>query len=814
MNPTETGAMVERLLDPLLLLSSDGSIYYANPAAQRLLNLNGERLGEHQFVDCLRPDEVRTFNNQFNRTAGGAQRSTTLALHILTADGVNRVYDTTISEYFDPESPAAAMLLLHDVTVRHSTESALRENVRLAQSFQDNAAAGIYRSNVEGKFLYANRAMARLLDVDSPEELLSEHQSTEYYFDPEDRERMLSLARSQDKIDGMELRLKTALGRVIWVRLTSKTIRNKFGRVEFIEGFVVDVTEQKLAEAALRVSRARFAGILEIAQEAIISVNENHEIIIFNKGAEKMFGYTADEVMGQSFEFLTPPRYRAVYERSVEQLVREAHTKHVLSVRRPIGALHKNGRQFPVKASISILNIEGETIYTTVLRDLTELERTITQKQMFEDLVQNMIVGSFVYRLVDPQDSSSLMFLSANKFAGRILNLNPEEIIGKNILEVFPNLKDSDMLEIFASVVRQQKIVEIGEVTYEDDRIGYAMYFVRAFPLPGRCVGVAFEDITERKLLEGSLAQSQKMESIGQLASGVAHEINTPIQYISDNLAFLQAGFNDLLQYTQELTELLCAGQTADSAVEEVKQLKQSTDLEFNMQEIPTAIEQSMEGAQRVSRIVGALKEFAHPGGREKTFVDVNRAICSTISVTQNEWKYVAELETDLDESLPTVPVIADEFNLAVMNIIVNAAHAIEDAQQGAADGKGRIRVRSRLVGATVEVRIKDSGTGIAPRNRDKVFDPFFTTKEVGKGTGQGLSLAYKSIVEHHGGQLTFETELGRGTEFIITLPLERSTGPAAQDAAEFRKSSALPEASLAAEAELEPHAAEEARAL
>ncbi len=782
MNPAETGAIVERLNDPLLLLDGDGNIHYANPAAQRLLSLNGDDLAAAQFVDCLHPDDVRVFNSQFGRTAGGAQRSTTVVLHILTSDGVNRVYDATISEYFDHDSSAAVMVLLHDVTVRHSTESALRENVRLAQSFQDNAAAGVYRSNVEGKFLYANREMARLLDVDSPEELLSEHQSTEYYFDPKDRVRMLHLARSQDKIDGMELRLKTAKGRLIWVRLTSKTIRNKFGRVEFIEGFVVDVTEQKLTESALRVSRARFAGILEIAQEAIISVNDKHEIIIFNKGAERMFGYAADQVLGRTFEFLTPPRYRGVYDRYVDQLVRAGHSSHVLSVRRPIGALHKNGRQFPVKASISVLTIEGETIYTTVLRDLTEMERTVTQKQMFEDLVQNMIVGSFVYRLVDARDSSSLMFLSANKFAGRILNLNPDEIIGKNILEVFPNLKDSIMLETFASVVRQQQTVELGEVAYEDDRIGYAMYFVRAFPLPGRCVGVAFEDITERKLLEGSLAQSQKMESIGQLASGVAHEINTPIQYISDNLAFLQSGFNDLLRYTDELGELLNKVSGSDGDSEEVKELKKATDLNFNMLEIPTAIEQSMEGAQRVSRIVGALKEFAHPGGREKTFIDVNRAIASTISVTQNEWKYVAELETDLDESLPTVPVIADEFNLAVMNIIINAAHAIEEAQQGRADSTGSIRISSRLVGSSVEVRIADNGTGIPPRNRDKIFDPFFTTKEVGKGTGQGLSLAYKSIVEHHGGQLTFETELGRGTEFIITLPLERSTGPAQQD--------------------------------
>ncbi len=197
---------------------------------------------------------------------------------------------------------------------------------------------------------------------------------------------------------------------------------------------------------------------------------------------------------------------------------------------------------------------------------------------------------------------------------------------------------------------------------------------------------------------------------------------------------------------------------------------------------MPTALRQSLEGVDRVATIVRAMKEFSHPGTLQKQEVNINHGIRNTITVSRNEWKYVAEIETDLDETLPAVPCLPGELNQVILNLIVNAAHAIRDRTGG--DGtKGTIRVTTRRADDWVEIRVTDDGAGIPAAIRDRVFEPFFTTKEVGKGTGQGLTIAHAVITKKHGGTLTFETEEGRGTTFIIRLPLDPERGQAGGEA-------------------------------
>ena len=288
------------------------------------------------------------------------------------------------------------------------------------------------------------------------------------------------------------------------------------------------------------------------------------------------------------------------------------------------------------------------------------------------------------------------------------------------------------------------------------------------------CIMCSCTDITKRKLLENQLAQAQKLEAIGQLAAGIAHEINTPTQYVGDNTRFLKESFGELsgllAQYGQ-LLEATEAGAVSSEVVAEVKDAVEEVDVDYLMEEIPEAIEQSLEGIGRVSEIVQAMREFSHPGGEEKSAIDLNRAIESTITVARNEWKYVADMETDLDDALPLVWCLPGELNQVILNLLLNATHAIGDVVGDGSGGKGLIRVSTRVDGEWVEIRIGDSGTGISEDARDRVFDPFFTTKEVGKGTGQGLAIAHNVVVEKHGGMISFETEMGRGTTFILKLP-------------------------------------------
>lgn len=293
----------------------------------------------------------------------------------------------------------------------------------------------------------------------------------------------------------------------------------------------------------------------------------------------------------------------------------------------------------------------------------------------------------------------------------------------------------------------------------------------------GQVVGVIadFREITEQRILQSQLLQAQKLEAIGQLAAGIAHEINTPIQYVGDNTVFLRDSFSELLGVLQKYAEAFEAGKRqtlSEDLAKEVDLLVEEADLEFLREEIPKAIEQSLEGVERVANIVRAMKEFSHPGEDERTAIDINHAIETTITVARNEWKYVAEMQTDLDSELPAVPCFPGELNQVILNLLVNAAHAIETVVGDGSQSKGTITVSTRGNGDWVEVRVADTGAGIPEEVQTRIFDPFFTTKEVGKGTGQGLSVAYSVIAEKHGGTIAFETEIGKGTTFIIRLPM------------------------------------------
>jgi len=291
--------------------------------------------------------------------------------------------------------------------------------------------------------------------------------------------------------------------------------------------------------------------------------------------------------------------------------------------------------------------------------------------------------------------------------------------------------------------------------------------------------------MAERKLMEGQLVQAQKLESIGQLAAGIAHEVNTPIQYIGDNCLFLKTSFVEMRALVDQHLELLDFVKKANLNAELAARMENNLahlDTAFLIEEIPKAIDQSLEGVERVSQIVKAMKEFAHPGSGEKAPVNLNHAIRNTLMVCRNEVKHSANVITDLEPGLPLVHCLLGEFNQVILNLVVNAAHAMQGARK---DGSlGTIKVSTRADGEFVEIRVQDNGTGIPAGIRDKIFDPFFTTKEVGKGSGQGLAIARNAIVKKHGGTLTFETEEGVGTTFIVRMPILARTGSESKDLA------------------------------
>jgi two-component system, NtrC family, sensor kinase len=286
-------------------------------------------------------------------------------------------------------------------------------------------------------------------------------------------------------------------------------------------------------------------------------------------------------------------------------------------------------------------------------------------------------------------------------------------------------------------------------------------------------------DMTERARQERELRQAQKLEAIGRLAAGIAHEINTPMQYVSDNTIFLKDSMNSLLKYA-EMFELLMsqvqAGEVDRETLAGAIEIAREIEVGYLIREIPQALDQTLEGIGRVTKIVRAMKEFSHPGSDEKTLIDLNKAIESTITVARNEWKLVADVRTDLDLQLPPLYCFPGDINQVILNLVTNAAHSIADVVRNQPDVKGLIIVSTRLAGDKVELRVSDTGAGIPEAIRDRVFEPFFTTKEIGKGTGQGLAQVHAAIVGRHGGSITFEANGDRGTTFVILLPLQPST--------------------------------------
>ena len=280
-----------------------------------------------------------------------------------------------------------------------------------------------------------------------------------------------------------------------------------------------------------------------------------------------------------------------------------------------------------------------------------------------------------------------------------------------------------------------------------------------------------FLDVSVRRQLEADLRAAQKLESIGRLASGVAHEINTPIQFVNDSVHFVRDSFDSLRNVLAKFGALLDASPAdAPALALAARAAYEDADTDYILDNAPQALESSVEGLQRIATIVKALKEFSHPDRKQKALADLNANIRSTLAIAANEYKHIADVTTSFGE-VPAVLCHAGEINQVLLNLVVNAAHAITD-KVGKNGERGTIEVRSYRQGDDVIVSVKDSGGGIPVDIQEQIFDPFFTTKEVGRGTGQGLAIARAIVVEKHGGDLTFETVPREGTEFFLRLPI------------------------------------------
>ncbi|MGA2348974.1 MAG: PAS domain S-box protein [Terracidiphilus sp.] len=656
--------------------------------------------------------------------------------------------------------------------------SMLDDERRMLRALIDNIPDFMYVKDLKSRFVVANAHLAHAVGAETPEELTGR---TDYDFFPREMANGFfadeqNLFRSGQPIYNREETALDSAGNEIHILTTKVPLCNSQGQVIGIAGVGHDITERKKMENALREAEQKFRGIFDQAIVGVFQSSPEGRLLIVNPSLASAFGYDSPEEMIHSVADLNQQFYTDP-ERRKEFMFIMASFGSVQNFE--CEATRKDGSKMWITMSARAILQDGVVVrYEGMGEDISERKKIendlFEAERKYRGIFDNAIIGIF-------QSTPDGRVLSVNQAMARIYGYDsPEELITSVTDIAHHSYVDPKQREEFK--LRMAKNGCVQNFEYEsvrkDGSKSWIVISAVAIQENGEVIRYEgmMQDVSERNQLREQLLQAQKLESVGQLAAGIAHEINTPTQYIGDNVRFLKDAFQDMKSLLVNYERLLLAAKSNNLSAEVVKEVEaalKTTDAGYLLEEIPKAIDQTLEGVIRVATLVSAMKEFSHPDTKEKTLLDLNRSINSTITVARNEWKYVAEMETDFDPSLPMVSCLPGEFNQVILNLIVNAAHAIADVIKMGGSGKGKIKVETRNYRAWAEIRIQDTGSGIPDKIRARIFDPFFTTKEIGKGTGQGLAIARSVVVGKHGGTIHFESEEGKGTTFIIRLPYD-----------------------------------------
>ncbi len=552
-----------------------------------------------------------------------------------------------------------------------------------------------------------------------------------------------------------------------WIRLTHQ------GRGEWLV-IGSDITEKKRAENELRAKTAFLEAQIQATIDGILVVDEKARVVWHNQRFLEIFTVPPSLWHTRSDRLLL----QHVLEKIVDADRFLSRVKYLYSHRHEVSQEEIQLRNGTVldRYSSPVFGKDGHyygRIWT--FRDITERKRIEASLRQLSVAVEQSPVCVVITDL-----NGNITYV--NRRFTEVTGYAPHEVLGRNprllksghtTAEEYGRLWSAIQRgEQWRGELRNKK--KNGELYWESAAIS---------PIRNSAGEISHylavkEDITEQKLAESHARQAQKLEAIGQLAAGIAHEINTPIQFIGDNARFIKEAWSSL----DALISLLAAvpdSSLGPDLLARIQAKLKECDYDYLRAEVPRALDQSLEGIGRVAKIVQAMKEFSHPGTDEKQPADINKAILTTLTVSRNEWKYVAEVETVLQPDMQMVPCHIGELNQVLLNLLINSSHAIADQVGASPEKKGKITVRTTQDQHCTTITIQDTGGGIPPAIQSRVFDPFFTTKGVGRWTGQGLSLAHNSIVKKHGGKIWFESEAGKGTTFFIQLPMK---GPDASE--------------------------------
>jgi PAS domain S-box-containing protein len=540
------------------------------------------------------------------------------------------------------------------------------------------------------------------------------------------------------------------------------------------------------AKQALLESEEKFRSASAAAQDAMIMVDSRGCISFWNAAAEKIFGYTSDEVIGQALHsLLAPSRYREAYSAAFARFEISGRGD-AIGKTLELSALRKDGEEFPIEISLSSVQQGGKWTGIGIVRDITERKRVATKLALFRTLVDN---SNDAIEVIDP---ATLRFLDVNETECRELGYSREELLSMTVRDIDPMAVQAADPKVLGQLHNTGSAVFEGIHRRKDGSCFPVEVSVRLVELDKPYFLAVARNITERKEAENQvretlddlgranrelkevneqlvrtqaqLVQSEKMASIGQLAAGVAHEINNPVGFIHSNFGALEEYFSAIATVLREYEQ--AESELSEQAREQIKRAKEQSDFAYAIEDIGATLKESRDGLMRLKKIVQDLKDFAHMDRQDVwTHEDLHNGLESTLNVVWNELKYKCVVEKHYG-NLPQVECIISQINQVFMNLLVNAAQAI--------DKQGVITLRSGTEGEQVWFEVADTGKGIEPEHMSRIFDPFFTTKPVGKGTGLGLSISF-GIIQKHQGRIEVHSGVGSGTTFRIWLPIAQS---------------------------------------
>jgi PAS domain S-box-containing protein len=764
----------ESVTAPVIFVDSSGSIEDLNSAAARLVKADA-RPGQEYYAAESENMSGRLFGRQVAevfpwlaelvRIGLGADDSPTERGVTFSGPLEERHFRAVFSMQPDVSATNAvfSLILYEETEERQTRELVTRAKEELERTF-DTISDLVFLVDDNWTILRANKALADQLGV-LPRDLIGRSFR--------DALGCTFCLTSDDGCvdDGVPVSFQKMPGKF---HVSRNVLRdgegNSFGSV-----FVArDVTVMERIQGTLLNIEKKYKNIFENAQEGIFQSTPEGQFLSLNPAMARIFGFDSPWEMRARYTDIGNQMY--VFAEDRRSILEEGLATGEMA-NREVRMRRKDGSVFWAELNGRVVrDAEGRVDYFEgFLSDVSERHRFVDElaqsEKRFRSLVETMSQG-----LVQIDDQGVLIY--CNDHFCEMVEVSREDMLG----EFLASLIHPDDTEVLGGLLSYG--IDSAHGVHLDIRFRRRDSHAFTIVTPVRFLAsqedergfwLLVMDVTQRKLLESQLLQTQKLEAIGQLAAGIAHEINTPTQYVLNNMWFIKESIEQLhaaLARHEEFFDRVAAEPALLGEVAAVRAHDVDRQISFYLGELPAAISETLQGLERITAIVGSVKQFAHPGHEMQQDANLNTLVENTVNVSRNEWKYVAEMVTDLDPELPPVSCQMQEIGQVLLNLVINAAHAIVEAGGGKTGAKGRIGISTRRQGEWAEIRVKDTGTGIPEHAKGHVFEPFFTTKPVGMGTGQGLFIAHRAVVKNHGGTISFETGAGQGTTFIIRLPL------------------------------------------